>query len=141
MHERLTNKHSYFCCLDGHSGFYQISIHPYDQEGNTPTYPGVTFAYRRMPFGFCNAHATFQRCMQSIFSDFNENSMEVFMNDFFVCGTSFDIYLSNLSKVMQRCKEVNHVLNWEKPYFMVCEGIVGHLVTKRGLRSTKQKWK
>jgi hypothetical protein len=49
-----------------------------------------------MPFGLCNAPATFQRCMTAIFSDFRENIVEVFMDDFSVYGTSFDDCLSNL---------------------------------------------
>ncbi|XP_013631190.1 PREDICTED: uncharacterized protein LOC106336792 [Brassica oleracea var. oleracea] len=40
------------------------------------------FAYRRMPFGLCDASATFQRCMMSIFTDLIEDIMEVFMDDF-----------------------------------------------------------
>ncbi|RVW44377.1 hypothetical protein CK203_070978 [Vitis vinifera] len=42
--------------------------------------------YRRMPFGLCNAPATFQRCMLSIFSDMVERIMEVFMDDITVYG-------------------------------------------------------
>ncbi len=43
-----------------------------------------------MPFGLCNAPATFQRCMMSIFSDFVEQFMEVFIYDFTFYGDSFD---------------------------------------------------
>jgi len=95
MLERLA-KHSHFCYLDGYSGYFQIPIHPNDQEKITFTCPFGTFAYRRMPFGLCNALATFQRCMMSTFSDFVENIMEVFMDDFSVHGSSFDNCLSNL---------------------------------------------
>lgn len=59
MLERLA-MHSYLCYLDGYSGFYQIPIHPNDQEKTTFTCPYGTFAYRRMPFGLCNAPDTFQ---------------------------------------------------------------------------------
>ena len=62
----------------------------------TLTCPFGTYAYRCMPFGLCNAPATFQRCMTAIFSDFCEKIVEVFMDDFFVYGTSFDDCLSNL---------------------------------------------
>nr|GEX45461.1 reverse transcriptase domain-containing protein [Tanacetum cinerariifolium] len=48
----------------------------------TFTCPYGTFAYRRMPFGLCNAPSTFQRCMMSIFHDMIEEMMEVFMDDF-----------------------------------------------------------
>ena len=48
-----------------------------DQEKTTFTCPFGTFAYRCMPFGLCNAPATFQRCMTAIFSDFCEKIVEV----------------------------------------------------------------
>ena len=54
--ERLAN-FSFFCYLDGLSGFYQIPIHPEDQSKTTFTCPYGTFAFRRMPFGLCNAPA------------------------------------------------------------------------------------
>ena len=90
MLERLA-KHSHFCYLDGYKGFFQIPIHPDDQHKTTFTCPYGTFAYRRMPFGLCNAPASFQRCMMAIFSDFIEEIMEVFMDDFSVHGTSFEL--------------------------------------------------
>ncbi|XP_028806107.1 uncharacterized protein LOC114760956 [Neltuma alba] len=38
--------------------------------------------FKRMPFGLCNAPATFQRCMMAIFADMIEKTIEVFMDDF-----------------------------------------------------------
>ncbi|CAM8895881.1 unnamed protein product [Rhodiola kirilowii] len=139
MLERLAN-HEYFCYLDGYSGFFQIPIHPQDQEKNTFTCPYGTYAYRRMPFGLCNAPGTFQRCMMAIFSDFIENTMEVFMDDFSVYGSSFDSCLENLSRVLDKCIETDLVLNWEKCHFMAQEGIVlGHLVSNRGIEVDRAK--
>ncbi|RVW74408.1 Retrovirus-related Pol polyprotein from transposon 17.6 [Vitis vinifera] len=68
------------------SGYFQIEIDVADQEKTTFTCPFGTYAYRRMPFGLCNAPATFQRCMLSIFSDMVERIMEVFMDDITVYG-------------------------------------------------------
>ncbi|GJS26456.1 reverse transcriptase domain-containing protein [Tanacetum coccineum] len=68
MLERLAGN-EYYCFLDGFSGYFQIPIDPKDQEKTTFTYPYGTFAYRRMPFGLCNAPGTFQRCMMAIFHD------------------------------------------------------------------------
>ena len=52
-----------------------------DQEKTTFTCPYGTFAFRRMPFGLCNALATFQWCMMSMFLDLEEEAMEIFMDD------------------------------------------------------------
>ncbi|GKB62194.1 reverse transcriptase domain-containing protein, partial [Tanacetum coccineum] len=89
----------------------KIPIDPKDQEKTTFTCPYGTFAYRRMPFGLCNAPGTFQRCMMAIFHDMIEETMEVFMDDFS-----------------------------EKSHFMVKEGIVlGHKISKSGIEVDRAK--
>ncbi|GKE26681.1 reverse transcriptase domain-containing protein, partial [Tanacetum coccineum] len=91
-----------------------------------------------MPFGLCNAPATFQRCMLAIFYDMIQESVKVFMDDFFVFENSFDTCLNNLDKMLQRCKDAHFVLNWEKCHYMVKEGIVlGHKVSSIGLEVDK----
>ncbi|GKC86269.1 reverse transcriptase domain-containing protein [Tanacetum coccineum] len=110
MLARLTGN-TYFCFLDGFFGYFQIPIDPMDQEKTTFTCPFGTYTYRRMPFGLCNAPATFQRCMLAIFHDMIEESVEVFMNDFSVFGNSFDNCLNNLDKMLQCCKDAHLVLN------------------------------
>ncbi|GJW21896.1 hypothetical protein Tco_0032518 [Tanacetum coccineum] len=100
MLERLAG-HEYYCFLDGFSGYFQIPISFEDQE-----------------------KTTFQRCMTAIFHELIEDSMELFMDDFSVFGSSFDHCLKNLEKMLKRREETNLVLNWKKCHFMVKEGIV-----------------
>ena len=93
-----------------------------------------------MPFGLCNAPATFQRCMISIFSDMVENFLEVFMDDFSIYEDSYELCLMHLEKVIERCEESNLVLNWEKCHFIVTHGIVlGHIVSSKGIEVDKSK--
>ncbi|GJX22259.1 reverse transcriptase domain-containing protein [Tanacetum coccineum] len=87
-----------------------IPIDPMDQERTTFTCPFRTYAYRRVPFGLCNAPATFQRCMLAIFHDMIEESVKVFMDDFFVFGSSFGHCLNNLDKMLQRWEDAHLVL-------------------------------
>ncbi|GJW66152.1 reverse transcriptase domain-containing protein [Tanacetum coccineum] len=139
MLERLAGN-EYYCFLDGFSGYFQIPIDPQDQEKTTFTCPYGTFAYRRMPFGLCNAPGTFQRCMMAIFHDMNEKTMEVFMDDFSVFRNSFGTCLSHSDKMLKRCEDTNLCLNWEKSHFMVKEGIVlGHKISKNGIEVDKAK--
>ncbi|GJY68917.1 reverse transcriptase domain-containing protein [Tanacetum coccineum] len=123
MLERLAGN-KYFCFLDGFSEYFQIPIDPIDQEKTTFTCPFGTYAYRRMPFGLCNAPATFQRCMLAIFHDMIEQSVEVFMGDFSIFRNSFDHCLNNLDKMLQRCKDAYLLLNcpnWELPFELMCD--------------------
>nr|GFA40560.1 DNA-directed DNA polymerase [Tanacetum cinerariifolium] len=109
MLERLA-RNQYYCFLDGFSGYFQIPIDPKDQDKTTFTCPYGTFAYRRMPFGLCNAPSTFQRC------------------------------LSHLERMLKRCEDTNLCLNWEKSHFMVKEGIIlGHKISKQGIEVDKAK--
>nr|GEU99674.1 reverse transcriptase domain-containing protein [Tanacetum cinerariifolium] len=106
MLERLAGN-EYYCFLDGFSGYFQIHIDPQDQEKTTFICPYGTFAYRRMPFGLCNAPGTFQRCMMAIFHDYDQKTMEVFMDDFSVFGNSFRTCLSHLDKMLKRCEDTS----------------------------------
>ena len=137
--ERVSG-HPFYCFLDGYSGYFQIEIAPKYQEKTAFTCPFGTYAYRRMPFGLCNAPATFQRCMLSMFSDMVERIMEVYMDDITVYGGDFEECVTNLEAILQRCIEKNLVLNWDKCHFMVNQGIVlGHIISSRGIEVDKTK--
>nr|GEV63550.1 hypothetical protein [Tanacetum cinerariifolium] len=110
------------------------------EEKTTFTCPYEMFAYRRMPFGLCNAPSTFQRCMMAIFHDMIEKTMEVFMDDFSVFRNSFQSCLSHLEWMLKRCEDINLCINWEKSHFMVKEGIVlGYKISKQGIEVDKAK--
>nr|GEY61283.1 reverse transcriptase domain-containing protein [Tanacetum cinerariifolium] len=134
MLEKLA-RNEFYCFLDGFSGYFQIPIDPQDQEKTTFTCPYGTFAYRRMPFGLCNALGTFQRCIMAIFHDMIKKTMEVFMDDFSVLDMPLQF-----RRMLKRCKDTNLVLNWEKCHFMCREGIVlGHKISKFGLEVDRVK--
>ncbi|GJT46819.1 reverse transcriptase domain-containing protein [Tanacetum coccineum] len=144
MLERLAGN-EYYCFLDGFHflGFiFKIPYRPKMIKKKTIgfTCPYGTFAYRRMPFGLCNAPGTFQRCMTAIFHDMIEKTMEVFMDDFSVFGSSFSTCLTHLEKMLKRCEDTNLALNWEKSHFMVKGGIVlGHKISKSGIEVDRAK--
>ena len=139
MLDRLAG-HPHYCFLDGYSGYNQISIALEDQKKTTFTCPYGTFSSIRMPFGLCNAPATFQRCMMSMFSDLLEEVMEIFMDDFSVYGSSFEKCLKILETVLQRYQDKNLTLNWEKCHFMVVKGIVlGQKIYAAGLEVDQVK--
>ena len=83
MLERLEG-HAYYFFLDGQLVYNQIIIDLDDQEKITFTCTYGTFVYKRIPFSFCNAPATFKRCIMTIFDGMVEKFIEIFMDDFSV---------------------------------------------------------
>nr|GEY99907.1 reverse transcriptase domain-containing protein [Tanacetum cinerariifolium] len=78
--------------------------------------------------------------MMAIFHDMIKETMEVFMDDFSIFRDSFSSCLSHLDKMLERCKDTNPVLNWEKCHFMVKEGIVlGHKISKSEIKVDRAK--
>ena len=66
--------------------------------------------------------------------------MEIFMDDFSIFRSILREYLKNLAPMLQRCKEKNLALNWEKCHFMVKEGIVlWHKISTVGLEVDQAK--
>ncbi|XP_070015598.1 uncharacterized protein [Nicotiana sylvestris] len=89
--------------LAGH--YNQILIEPEDQEKTTFTCPYDTFAFSQMAFGLCNAPATFQRRMMTIFTYMVEYFLEVFMDNFSIVGDAFEEwfyrrFIKDFSKVV-----------------------------------------
>ncbi|KAA3455862.1 Transposon Ty3-I Gag-Pol polyprotein [Gossypium australe] len=108
---RMITGKDYYCFVDGYSGYHQIPIHLDDQEKTTFTCPFGTYAFKRMPFGLCNAPTTFMRCMTAIFANVFEEGLDVLTDEFSVYGDYFQKCMCKLEKVLKRCEMTNLVLN------------------------------
>nr|GEU66793.1 reverse transcriptase domain-containing protein [Tanacetum cinerariifolium] len=112
-----------------------IPTSPSNQEKTTFTCLYGTFAYRRMPFGLCNASGTFQRCMMAIFHDMIEKTIEVFMDDFSIarpmthlleketpCVFSKDCFdaFETLNKKLTK-SPILVVPDWNLPFKLMCD--------------------
>ena len=91
-----------FSFLDGFSGYNQIQINPKDQDKTTFTCPWGTFAYWVLPFRLCNAPATFQRAVLSIYAKLVHDAVDIYMDDFIPYGCDFQEALSKLGKVVHK---------------------------------------
>jgi hypothetical protein len=124
----------YFSFLDGFSVYNQINIALEDQNKTTFTCHLGTYAYKVLPFGLCNALATFQKAVLAIFADLVHECVEVYMDDFSMHYDSFDKSLKNFEKILIRCIETNLPLSNEKYFMMLTEGVVlGHHISSSGI--------
>jgi len=84
--------------LDNYSGYNQIFIAKEDMSKTTFRCPGAlgTYEWVVMPFGVKNAGATYQRAMKSMFHDFIDKFMQIYINDIVVKDLSKDDHLEHL---------------------------------------------
>ena len=94
-----------------------------------------------MPFGLCNAPATFQRAMMAIFADYLQKFMAVFVDDFTVYSSRAD-HLNSLRLMLEKCREKRVCLNPYKSLFGASKGVLlGHVVSKKAIEMADDKVK
>jgi hypothetical protein len=131
--------HECYSFLDGFSGYNQVRIAEEDQLKTTFTTDWGTFAYTVMPFGLCNAPATFQRIMTQAFQKYLRKFMEIFLDDFCVFSKKKN-HFKCLGKCMKQCKEFGISLNSDKCQFGMPFGrLLGHVVSRTGISTDPDK--
>jgi hypothetical protein len=119
--------------LDGFSGYNQVKIKAKDREKTTFIIEWGAFVFMVMPFGLCNALATFQQAITKAFWEYTGEFMRVFLDDFIIYGDVAN-HLHLLEKCFHWCQEVGISLNFKKYNFGVQLRILpGHIVCKEGL--------
>ena len=124
----------FFSFLDRFSGYNQIQIALEDQDKTTFTCPWGTFAYRVLPFGLCNAPATFQRVVIGIFLEMVNDSMDIFMDDITSYDSDFEEAFQNLEKFLTLSEQTKLSLSTKKFHMMMSEGVVlGNFIFADGI--------
>ena len=130
----------YFTTLDLASGYHQVAMADSDKAKTAFTCPFGLYEYSRMPFGLCNAPATFQRLMNASMHDFIFRILLVYLDDLLVYDGTFESHLKSLEKVYLRLQQIGVRLNPEKcqfGYFLVC--FLGHTVSADGVGTDPSK--
>ena len=96
--------------------------------------------FRVMPFGLCNAPATFERLMECVLSGLPPNVALVYIDDILVSGRTFQEHLNNLRNVFQRLHKANLKLSPNKCYLLQKQvKYLGHVVSAEGVSADPQK--
>ena len=95
----------WFSTLDLISGYWQVEMSPEDQEKTAFCTPEGLFEFTVMPFGLCNAPATFQCLMDLVLSGLQWTEYLVYLDDVIILGRDFEDHLRSLKLVFQRLRE------------------------------------
>ena len=107
-------KAKYFSTFDLNSAYWQIPVNPNDKEKTAFISHTGLFEFDVMPFGLCNAPATFQRYMDLIFAGIKWISCLIYLDDIIVFSNSFEQHLKDLEDVFERLRRFNLVLKPSK---------------------------
>lgn len=131
---------AWYSTLDLASGYWQVKMNPQDKEKTAFTTPLGLFEFSRMPFGLCNAPATFQRLMQKCLGDKVHDFLLIYLDDVIIYSPDFDCHLQHLEQVFQRLAKYGLKLQPQKCKFLQKEvTYLGHVVSEAGVATDPEK--
>ena len=124
----------WFSTLDLISGYWQVEVDQEDREKTAFSTPEGLFEFTVMPFGLCNAPATFQRLMDLVLAGLQWSSCLVYLDDVIVTGRTFEEHLKHLRAVFDRLRDAKLKLKPSKCAFCKSEvAFLGHIVSADGV--------
>ena len=130
----------WFTTLDLISGYWQVEMSCKDREKTAFCTPEGLFEFKVMPFGLCNAPATFQRLMDMILAGLQWSNCLVYLDDVIIVGKTFEDHLCNLRDVLERLRSAGLTLQPAKCAFCRKEvHFLGHIVSERGVATGPAK--
>ncbi|UYV65370.1 K02A2.6-like, partial [Cordylochernes scorpioides] len=131
---------SWFSTLDLKSGYWQVGVHPADREKTAFSTGNGLYQFTVMPFGLCNAPATFERLMELVLRGLTWKTCLVYLDDVMVMGRTFGEHLKNLQEIFNRFKAANLGLNPRKcQLFQKKVEFLGHTVSAKGIQTSESK--
>ncbi|XP_075131928.1 uncharacterized protein LOC142204512 [Leptodactylus fuscus] len=129
----------YFSVLDLTSGYWQVPMSPADAEKTAFTTPMGLFEFDRMPFGLCNAPATFQRLMEFCLGHLNFESVLLYLDDIIVYSRTYAEHLDHLARVFESLDRYGLKLKPSKCHLLKSEiQYLGHIVSADGVSPDPQ---
>ena len=133
-------KTKYFSTLDLASGYWQVGMDPGSQPKTAFCSHSGHYEFTVMPFGLCNAPATFQRLMETVFSGLARDKCFIYLDDVLVVGQTFEEHLSNLREVFTRLKEAGLKLKPSNCHLAKPQvTYLGYVVFKQGITADPSK--
>lgn len=131
-----------FSTLDLTAGYFQVAVSEKDREKTAVTTPFGLFEWTRMPFGLCNAPATFQRLMGAVLGDLAFEILLVYLDDVIIFSRDFETHCERLELVFDRLRQHGLKLKPSKCFLLRPEvKFLGHLISAEGIKVDDEKVK
>src|SRR6184192_3590550 len=138
--EQMQGDPNYYTSLDLFSGFHQIGLDKDASQKCAFSTSQGHYQYNRMPFGLCNAPATFQRVMNEIFHDMIGKKMHVYIDDVTIYSKTFRDHMDTLEEVMRRIQKHGMFLKPKKCTIATHElHMLGHIISQDGIKTDPAK--
>ena len=131
----------YFTKLDLKAGYWQVELKEEDKAKTAFQVGNIGFyECNRMPFGLCNAPATFQRLMERAMGELNLRDCLIYLDDIIIFSDTFEQHLDRLEAVFERLHTYNLKLKASKCEFFKPEvTYLGHVVSEDGIKTDAEK--
>jgi hypothetical protein len=130
----------WFSTLELNSGYWQVALHSDNKVKTAFSRGRGLWQFTFMPFGLCDAPATFERLMESVLRGLIYDACLVNLDDIIVIGRTFQEHLDYLRKVFQRLREAQLKMNPEKCRLFLKEvRHLGHIVSPQGVTTDPEK--
>ena len=132
----------WFTTVDLLSGYWQVEMAKEDRAKTAFCTTEGLFEFTVMPFGLCNAPATFQRLMDLVLAGLQWSQCLVYLDDVIILGKTFKDHLANLQAVFERLRQAGLKLQPKKCEFLRRKvRYLGHIVSKEGVAADAEKVK
>ena len=131
----------WFTTLDCNMAYHQVPLEEKDKPKIAFATPmGGLYQLRSMPFGLCNAPATFQRIAEKALKGLQWRIAVLYLDDIIVYSSSFEDHLRDLHLVIEKLNEAGLKLKAKKCFFFCHEiSYLGYLVSEHGQKPDPSK--
>lgn len=130
----------WFCSLDLRSAYNQVPMAEEDKYKTAFATPFGLMQWTVMSFGLCNAPATFQRLMNTVFREELFQTILCYLDDIMVAGSTIKETLERLETVLKKLCEYGLKVELRKCSFFQEEVIfLGHKVSANGIATDPEK--
>lgn len=119
----------FFSTLDCNSGYWQVKVANDDKHKTAFTSHAGTFQWNRMPFGLCNAPATFQRTLDILLAGLRWKTCLVYLDDVIIFSNSFEEHVQHVREVLSALQTAGLSLKLKKcKLFSATVDYLGHVI-------------